>query len=88
MNDAIACEKCGYDLFMINPDGLTVCNQCGEFSTVPNVPPAIDDETCKMALLIREAVNKGIFQGAMHMDAISILSRLTIFHGGENDSSR
>lgn len=42
----------------------------------------------EMALLIREAVNKGIFQGAMHMDAISILSRLTIFHGGENDSSR
>ena len=50
MNDAIVCEKCGYDLFMINPDGLTVCNQCGEFSTVPNVPPAIDDETKRMVL--------------------------------------
>lgn len=42
----------------------------------------------EMALLIREAVNKGIFQGAIRRDAISILSRLTIFHGGENDSSR
>ena len=42
----------------------------------------------EMALLIREAVNKGVFQGAMRGDAISILSRLTIFHGGENDSSR
>lgn len=42
----------------------------------------------EMALLIREAVNKGIFQGAMHRDAISILSRITVFHGGENDSAR
>lgn len=43
----------------------------------------------EMALLIREAVNKCVFQGAMHRDAISILSRLSIFHGGEkNDSSR
>lgn len=42
----------------------------------------------EMALLIREAVNKGVFQGAMHRDAISILSRLTIFHGGEHDTSR
>lgn len=42
----------------------------------------------EMALLIREAVNKGFFQGAMHRDAISILSRLTIFHGGEHDTSR
>jgi hypothetical protein len=42
----------------------------------------------EMALLIREAVNKGVFQGAMRGDAISILSRITVFHGGENDSAR
>lgn len=45
MNDSIVCEKCNYDLFMICPDGLTVCNHCGEFSSFPThsptVPPAI-----------------------------------------------
>lgn len=64
---------------------IDACPHCGK---PRSAPPAIDDETCKMALLIREAVNKGIFQGAIRRDAISILSRLTIFHGGENDSSR
>lgn len=74
-----------------NRSGVGSCNRLhGQDHEKPlyTAPPAIDDETRKMVLLIREAVNKGIFQGAMHMDAISILSRLTIFHGGENDSSR
>ncbi len=48
MNDSIVCEKCNYDLFMICPDGLTVCNHCGEFSSFPThsptVPPAIVEQ--------------------------------------------
>lgn len=64
---------------------IDACPHCGK---PRSAPPAIDDETCKMALLIREAVNKGIFQGAIRRDAISILSRITVFHGGENDSAR
>lgn len=41
MNDSIVCEKCNYDLFMICPDGLTVCNHCGEFSSFPTHPPTV-----------------------------------------------
>lgn len=75
MNDAIACEKCGYDLFMINPDGLTVCNQCGEFSTVPNVPPAIDDETKRMVLELCEKIEE-IIGGKLAVHARQIRVKL------------
>lgn len=56
MNDAIVCEKCKYDLFMICPDGLTVCNHCGEFSTVPNAPPAIPADLRSKVLELCETI--------------------------------
>ncbi len=68
MNDSIVCEKCNYDLFMICPDGLTVCNHCGEFSSFPTHPPTVPPAIVEPARSAAEPVASSF---AQHMRFIT-----------------
>lgn len=47
MDDLIICERCNYDLFMVDLDGLMTCNHCGELAHTPSAIPATAHNTAE-----------------------------------------
>lgn len=53
MSSIIKCEKCGFDTFAVQDDGVMICDICGEDSTT--VP--INAELRKMVLKLCKSVD-------------------------------